>query len=220
MPKSDSRADYLVLRGDAQVIEADGYGEKVLLRTDGSYLKLFRRKRRISSAAWYPYARRFADNAARLSQLGIPCPRVLAVYRFPDIQRDVVHYQPLPGDTLRQIIRRPMGDADAHALRDQLGRFVARLHEQGVFFRSIHLGNVVRTEEGHLGLIDFADMKILRRPLSDSQRQRNFAHLLRYREDGLWLLADSGTAFAQAYTAVSKKGMQASDIRACLQSRL
>lgn len=144
----------------------------------------------------------------------------MAVHRFPDIQRDVVHYQPLPGNTLRQIIRNPMRDAEAHALREQLGRFVARLHDLGILFRSIHLGNVVRTEEGHLGLIDFADMKILRRPLSGSQRQRNFAHLLRYREDGLWLLADSGTAFAQAYAVASKKDLQASDIRASLQSRL
>jgi phage gp46-like protein len=54
---------YLALRADATVLERDLHGDKVLQLADGSYLKLFRRKRLISSAAWYPYAQRFADNA-------------------------------------------------------------------------------------------------------------------------------------------------------------
>ncbi|MGH8426151.1 MAG: toluene tolerance protein, partial [Pseudomonas fluorescens] len=47
---------YLALREGAQVLEADGSGDKVLRLTDGSILKLFRRKRLLTSAAWYPYA--------------------------------------------------------------------------------------------------------------------------------------------------------------------
>lgn len=53
---------YMKLRSGAEIIEADRFGEKVLTLADGSMLKLFRRKRLLSSAAWYPYAQRFADN--------------------------------------------------------------------------------------------------------------------------------------------------------------
>ena len=61
------QADYLALRADARVLEYDRHGDKVLQLADGSYLKLFRRKRLLSSAAWYPYAKRFADNALALA---------------------------------------------------------------------------------------------------------------------------------------------------------
>ncbi|MCP5319679.1 MAG: toluene tolerance protein [Pseudomonadales bacterium] len=194
-----SANDYFVLRGDAEVIEADGHGEKVLRLRDGSYLKLFRRKRLLSSALWYPYARRFADHAVTLERLGIPCPQIIAVHRFPGIRRDVVHYHPLPGATLRQLVQGNRVECETPALRTRLGRFVARLHDLGVFFRSIHLGNIVLDDDGRLGLIDIADMKIASRPLSRPRRRRNLVHLLRYREDGAWLLSDHGQAFAEGY---------------------
>lgn len=191
---------YESLRTGATVLEADRHGDKVLRLADGNFLKLFRRKRLISSAALYPYAQRFADNAVALQHLGIPCPTTLAVYRIPAIARDAVHYQPLPGDTLRQLIA--TGDT-GDELRGQLGELIATLHDLGVYFRSLHLGNVVRTPEGRLGLIDIADMKPRRRALNRQQRKRNFAHMLRYAEDRQWLLADQGAALATAYLRTS-----------------
>ena len=97
--------DYLAMRAGATVLEADSFGEKVLLLTDGTVLKLFRRKRLFSSAAWYPYAQRFADNAAALDRLGIPVPQIIDVVRIPSLARDAVHYHPLVGRTLREIGR-------------------------------------------------------------------------------------------------------------------
>ncbi|MCB1890810.1 MAG: toluene tolerance protein, partial [Rhodocyclaceae bacterium] len=70
---------YLALRADAQVLERDRHGDKVLVLGDGTYLKLFRRKRLISSTAWYPYAKRFADNALALAERNIPCPVVIGL---------------------------------------------------------------------------------------------------------------------------------------------
>ncbi|MDF9753745.1 phosphotransferase [Pseudomonas hunanensis] len=191
-------ARYLALREGAHVLEADGTGDKVLRLRDGTMLKLFRRKRLISSAAWYPYARRFADNCKALAARGIPCPRVKAVYRIAEIARDAVHYDPLPGYTLRQLLDQP---GEHPELRDQLGQFIATLHEAGVYFRSAHLGNVVLTPEGKLGLIDVADLRIYRKPLRRSQRQRNFRHMLRYRQDREWLLGDRDNVFIEAYLA-------------------
>lgn len=191
---------YERLRAGAVVLEADKHGDKVLRLADGNFLKLFRRKRLISSAAVYPYAQRFADNADALRRLGIPCPEVMGVYRIAEIGRDAVHYRPLPGQTLRQLIA--AGQAD-DGLRVDLGALIAELHERGVYFRSLHLGNVVQTPEGRLGLIDIADMKTQRRALNRLQRKRNFAHMLRYAEDRRWLLADQGRALGAAYLETS-----------------
>ncbi|WP_347903570.1 toluene tolerance protein [Pseudomonas purpurea] len=184
-------AVYLNMREGADVLEADGKGDKVLRLADGSMLKLFRRKRLLTSALWAPYARRFADNCQVLRERGIECPSVRQVYRIPSIKRDAVHYDPLPGRTLRQLL-----GTDA-SLRAQLGEFMARLHEDGIYFRSAHLGNVVLTPENTLGLIDIADLRAYRKPLRKGLRLRNFKHMLRYREDRAWLLAD--TQFAEHY---------------------
>lgn len=189
-------AHYLALVQGAEVLEADGTGDKVLRLNDGSMLKLFRRKRLISSAAWYPYARRFADNCVTLAKRAIPCPQVRTVYRIAEIARDAVHYDPLAGLTLRQLLGHAGSDDN---LRLQLGRFIANLHEKGVYFRSAHLGNVVLTPDGALGLIDIADLKTYRRPLRKNLRLRNFKHMLRYLEDRQWLLGDDNPAFLNGY---------------------
>lgn len=188
---------YLAVRENATVLEADGSGDKVLLLEDGTILKLFRRKRLISSALVFPYARRFADNIQALKQRNIPCPDVIATYRIASISRDAVRYTPLPGLTLRQVLSR---DGDHEQLRVELGAFIARLHHQGVYFRSLHLGNVILTPEAKLGLIDISDMKCQRRSLSQRKRLRNFQHLLRYKNDRAWLVdGDAGSAFVEAY---------------------
>ncbi len=174
-------AKYQSLREGATVLEADGHGDKVLRLQDGSILKLFRRKRLISSAALYPYARRFTDNIAALERRGIPCPQVKDIYRIPAIERDAVLYEPLPGITLRQALG--AADASVEGLAEQLASFIARLHREGVYFRSLHLGNILLTDNDALGLIDVADMKCQRGPLNAWKRKRNFKHMLRYTKD-------------------------------------
>ncbi|MGC5699897.1 protein kinase family protein [Pseudomonas sp. NFXW11] len=203
MQEIDHRT-YETLRAGAQVLEADGSGDKVLRLSDGRMLKLFRRKRLLSSALFYPYARRFADNTKALAQRSIACPRIVAVYRIPSIQRDGVYYEPLQGKTLRQLLDER---DNADALRAQLGRFIADLHEKGVYFRSLHLGNVVLTPDNQLGLIDIADLRCQNSPLSERKRLRNFVHVLRYQEDRQWLLGqDAGSTFVEGY----RQGVQAS----------
>lgn len=181
------------MRAGAKVIEKDHYGEKVLLLTDGTYLKLFRRKSWFSKTAFYPPAKRFAANALSLSRRQIPCPNVLAVYRLASPYRSVVHYEPLQGDTLRALLKCVDGDQQRELL-DGLGTFIARLHEAGVYFRSLHFGNIVVTPEQRFGLIDISDMRCLDRPLSRSMRRRNYEHLLRYHEDLQDLPADLSEA--------------------------
>ncbi len=184
MHKLDHK-DYLALRENCKIIEKDGFGDKVMVLQDGTFLKLFRRKRLISSAAIWPYAQRFANNAKKLEKLGIPCPQIIQVYRIPSIERDAVHYHPLPGTTLRDIYRGDTGYPDD--LRERFTQFVEHIQNLGVFFRSIHLGNVVLTPENELGLIDISDMKIFRRPLSKWQQKRNLEHIIKDERDEEWL---------------------------------
>lgn len=193
--------DYLRLRENAQLIESDEHGDKVLQLPDESYLKLFRQKRLLSSALIYPYASRFADNIAHLTRIGIPCPRVIGVYRIAAIKRDAVHYRPLYGKTVRQIVRDGIDEAQAAVIRKMLGIFVAELHAQGIYFRSLHLGNIILTEPGNFGLIDVADMQIRRGPLTRSRRLRNILHLSRYSDEAQWLM--TGDTFADSYSTVS-----------------
>ncbi len=179
------------MRQGAEVLEADAHGEKVLRLANGSFLKLFRRKRLISSAAWSPYAQRFADNARALAALGIPVPEVIEVMRIASIKRDAVHYRPLEGVTLRSLIRQPL---DAAALQDLIARFnkfVVQLHQKGIYFRSLHLGNVILTPDGEFGLIDFSDMRIYRRPLPRFMRVRNIRRLEGIASEREWIDRES-----------------------------
>ena len=177
--------EYLRLREGGRVIEQDGHGDKVIILPDGTYLKLFRRKRLISSAAVWPYAQRFADNAAGLQRLGVPCPQIIDVFRVPEIQRDLVHYHPLPGVTLRDLSKEQTGYQGD--LRERFFAFVDQMHNLGIYFRSMHLGNVVLTPEGELGLIDISDMRIYNKPLNRALRRRNMLHIQKDEEDWRWL---------------------------------
>lgn len=182
-----SHEQYLSLRGSAELLEADHHGDKVLRLADASILKLFRRKRWISSSLLRPYAARFAGNAKALEDRQIPCPKVIAIYNINSIKRTAVHYWPLPGMTLRQCISQ-LYEHEVSVLFYKLGAFIARLHDKGVYFRSLHFGNVVYTEDTELGLIDIADMHCSHKPLNRNKRKRNFQHMLRYPADTQHLL--------------------------------
>lgn len=185
-----SHEEYQALREGAEVLEADSHGEKVLRLADGSMLKLFRRKRLLSSAAWYPYARRFAVNARKLAARGIPVPDVVDVMRIASIRRDAVRYQPLAGAALRALAREPGEAATIPDLKERFNRFVVHLHEKGIYFRSLHLGNVILTPDGSFGLIDFADLRVYRRPLSRTMRARNIRRLLGMASERDWIDSD------------------------------
>lgn len=170
---------YQALREGAKVLAGDDFGDKVIKLTNGQIMKLFRRKRLFSSALIYPYAKRFAVNVKKLKKLAIPTVSNLDLFRIPSISRIAVVYQPLLGDSLDDIIHQN-NFHKKHIL--QFAAFLANLHKQGVYFRSIHLGNVILTPKDKLGLIDVSDMKIYRRALPASFCARNMRHFCRYPE--------------------------------------
>ncbi|WP_223532256.1 MULTISPECIES: bifunctional O-antigen ligase/aminoglycoside phosphotransferase family protein [unclassified Pseudomonas] len=192
------------LTADARIIEEDGLGPKVLRLSDGSFLKLFRRRRWYTSGSFTPYSERFAVNSVQLRNRGIPTPHILDLYRFED-GSTAVHYSPLPGNTLRQILQGITAPAVRQALVERFGKFMAQLHQQGVYFRSLHLGNVLVLEDGEFGLIDLADLRIYPSSLSPSLRRRNLRHMQRYAEDRHWLFDDHFEALLQGYAAAASK---------------
>ena len=164
-----SAAEFQALREGAEVIEKDGHGEKVLLLPDGTYLKLFRRKRLISSALFYPYAKRFVINAEKLESLGIRCPKIIATYKLSTPRRDIVHYAPVPGKTIRSLIC--SGELSAETL-NLVREFIKNLHSKGLYFRSIHSGNII-VLKNQLGLIDISDLIIKKPPLTQKLSEKN-----------------------------------------------
>ncbi len=175
--KKLSYKQYLALHNGAEILASDGFGEKVLRLKDGSIIKLFRIKRIISSALFYPYALRFVNNASKLKDIGISTVTVIDSYKIPPIKRTAVHYMELEGDTLRNHIMHHSLNSN---IAQKLAAFIAKLHNKGVYFRSIHFGNILITPDNSFGLIDIADMKIKSHSLNMGKRIRNFHHLTRY----------------------------------------
>jgi O-antigen ligase/tRNA A-37 threonylcarbamoyl transferase component Bud32 len=199
-----SATDLQGMSREAQIIEEDGLGPKVLRLNDGTFLKLFRRRRWYTSGSFNPYSERFAVNSEQLRQMGIPTPQVLNLYRLAD-GSSAVHYAPLPGHTLRQVLQSITAPAVRQALVERFGKFMAQLHEKGVYFRSLHLGNVLVLEDGEFGLIDLADLRVYPTPLSLSLRQRNLRHMQRYTVDKRWLFEDHFEALLQGYATMASK---------------
>lgn len=168
------------MHNGAEILASDSFGAKVLRLKDGSIIKLFRTKRIISSAFFYPYALRFVNNASRLKGMGISTVTVIDYYKIPPIKRTAVHYMELEGDTLRNHIMHHSLDIK---ITQKLAAFIAMLHNEGVYFRSIHFGNILITPDNSFGLIDIADMKIKNHSLNIGKRIRNFNHLTRYEID-------------------------------------
>lgn len=171
---------YLALREGAEILASDTFGEKVLRLKDGSVIKLFRAKRIVSSSLFYPYSLRFVNNAAKLKNIGIDTVKIIDSYKIRSIKRTAVHYMELEGDTLRNHITHHALD---HHIATKLAEFIGILHNKGVYFRSIHFGNILITPGAGFGLIDIADMNISDHSLSAGKRIRNFRHMARYEID-------------------------------------
>lgn len=185
----------------ASVLEQDSYGPKVYALTDGNMLKIFRRKRLLSTALLRPQSLRFCFNAEALKKRGIPTLTPLQLYRLDDTSRTAVLYRPLPGETLSALLIE--SEANWLDLLPPLAHFINHLHESGVYFRSLHLGNIVKTPNGEFGLIDIADLQLHRHALSRGRIRRNQEHFDKYlRKENIAL----DTAQLWAYCEKTRQG--------------
>ena len=195
-------ASFNSLTEQAHIIEEDGLGPKVLRLKNGQFFKLFRKRRWFTSGSFNPYSERFAVNSERLQAMGIPAPKILDLYLLAD-DNTAVLYEPLPGLTLRQILQSAPSATARQALVKRFGQFLAQLHTQGVYFRSLHLGNVLVMDNDEFALIDIADMRIYPTPLSITLRQRNLRHMQRYPQDRHWLFEECLQELLDGYASLS-----------------
>lgn len=162
-----------------ELLEKDSFGPKVVRLADGRLLKIMRSRRAPFLARLLPSAQRFSRNAQRLQQVGIATPLIdenLWIDRDKAVSACL--YQPLPGEPLDSLFRHDK--PRFMSLLPQLAAYIYRLHQRGIYFRSLHLGNILLTPDGDFGLIDFLDLRFKRAPLSKGLVKRNFEHLRGY----------------------------------------
>jgi serine/threonine protein kinase len=162
-----------------ELLEKDSFGPKVVRLADGRLLKIMRSRRTPFLARLLPSAQRFSRNAQRLQQAGIATPLIEeCVWIDRENAVSACLYQPLPGEPLDGIFRNDK--TRFLTLLPQLAAYIYRLHQHGLYFRSLHLGNILLTADGGFGLIDFLDMRFKRGPLGKRLVRRNFEHLRGY----------------------------------------
>jgi hypothetical protein len=214
-----TKHEYEELTRGAAVLAADDHGPKVLLRPDGYVIKLFRRKRLLSSAIFRPYAARFFRASRALQDRGFDAARVEQYARVSAIRRDVVVYRRVDGLPLRQALSQ--GAAEGERLLSALADILARLHARGVYFRAAHFGNIiVRSAQGavQLALIDLSETRFRRRPLTLALRARNFRPMTRYPEDVDALRVFGVQRFVSQYIAMAHlDARQSSQFRLALR---
>lgn len=174
-----SETEFSSLPRSGAILAQDQHGWKVLEDRDGQIWKRFRRKGLFSSAALLPYAVRFADNATRLKGLGFRTVEVSRLCKYSNTGEYLVAYPKLSGQTIREIAAMD----DPHDWQTELAGLFSRLHQTGVYFRALHLGNILRLADGRLALIDIADVRFRRGPLGWRARSNNFDPMLRYADD-------------------------------------
>lgn len=191
--------EFSQLHEQGEVIEADAHGLKVLSLPNDRILKIFRRKRSFSSQMWAPHAARFIKNAKTLKARNIETIQIESHLNIPEAERQAVVYKAVLGDTLRDYLQLASYD-EAMRIIKAFGQFIAELHAKGIIFRSVHLGNIIVTDDDSFALIDIVDMGFnTHRPLDTFQRMRNFTHLARYSEDCALLTHGSEQSFLAAY---------------------
>jgi serine/threonine protein kinase len=162
-----------------QVLERDARGPKVVRLSDGRFLKIFHTRKAAPLARLMPPAQRFERNAELLHKHGIAAPKVIDVF-WLNRQKGLSAclYLPLPGNSLEQLLHKDPEQLEQ--LLPELAKFIAELHAKRLYFRSLHLGNILLVDKHLFGLIDFLDLRQKLLPLTRWHVRRNFRHLESY----------------------------------------
>lgn len=149
-----------------------------LLTSKNEIAKFFYKRKRISTSTFFPQADRFRINSIRLAQCGVKAPKVNEIFYCEDFPVHIVTYGLIEGVDFRELCGK--GELDCLNI---LPEYLSQLHDTGVYFRAIHLGNIVRCLSGEKALIDISDLSVKSGNLSIFRRARNIAHLIDTLED-------------------------------------
>lgn len=167
----------------------------LMLTPEGEIVKSIYQRKLISRSTLLPQAKRFANNSDKLRRIGILAPEVSKTMFCSEVPVHMVVYPRIPGEDLRTICMQ--GDLD---ILVEFAEYLAHLHAMGVYFRAIHLGNILKVDGHGMGLVDIADLKIKRGPLPVFTRARNIAHLFGIDDDQSFFLEFGVSRFLDVYS--------------------
>lgn len=167
---------------------------KVLRLPEGEFIKFFRHRKLISTARVKPQSLQFVKNAIALREHGVIAPMCDRMYRCRKHGVDVVRYQGVAGEEVRDLVAGGRED-----LLDRLAAYLEILHGKGIMFRAIHLANILVTPDDRFALIDISDLDIKSGPLNTWRRARNILHLLNKRDDREAFVKYGRERFVQHY---------------------
>ena len=180
-----SRLQFEQLIRGAEVLSGGRRRPDVYLTPDNKVVKLFRQKGLFTSNRLYPYARRFERNTERLRALGFHSVMVEKSAKCRHLDAYLVVYPLLPGKTIREL-GGGHANEQSHALA-RLPGYLCALHQRGVYYKALHLGQVLVQEDGSFALLDIGSTQFRSKPVSVRNRVGNFFNILRYAEDHLSL---------------------------------
>lgn len=155
------------------IIKRCGNLPKVLCTEDNKIIKIFYPKNKYSSDNFKPYALRFYKNSIKLKYLNVTAPHIFKIQYFAERRVYLLYYEKIMGENLEILIQ--LGKKE---LYEKIAIFLALLHQNGINFRSIHLGNLVYEKEEGIALIDISSMKFKKSSLSLWQRYKNILKLV------------------------------------------
>jgi len=152
---------------------------KVFEKNGNTIIKLFYpKKSRLSSDRIWPRALRFYRNVQALQHHGYNAPIITNVQFCPELKIYLLHYPKIQGQDVRHLARN-----GKLTIIHEVAHLLADLHRNGIFFRSIHLENLLYQPDGKFALLDVTDVRFKKRALSFYLRYRNIKHLFQEPND-------------------------------------
>jgi hypothetical protein len=161
--------------------------------------KVWYPKRRWSSDRLWPYQDRFRRALRLLRERGFLVPVERAHGQVEGTGIRFVIYEWLDGTPLRSL-------GDEVRIRT-LATFAADVHRRGVYFRGLHLGNIIVRPDGQLALLDVSDIRFLDRPLPLRMRVRNLGILCSHPEDLEFMLDGNWSDLVMAYCRAAEMSL-------------
>ncbi|OUS03049.1 hypothetical protein A9Q81_08115 [Gammaproteobacteria bacterium 42_54_T18] len=195
---TDSQLADLVSR--SSLLEGEVNKPKVLLDANGYIYKFFYQPdRKLSSRTLFPPFKQFVKNSKILLKRNVQTVSICDTMTAEDKRFDAIRYQAIEGHDFREHLKLS-GHSEISIITD----IMAELHCRGVFFRAIHLGNILHQPNGDYALIDISDCWFSIGQLNAFKRARNLAHLMSYHSDKSYFSRYGNDRFLNEYALKSK----------------
>lgn len=172
-----SKEEYLTLCDGARLIKRDKRRLQILRTPQNKVIKFIYKPRLSLPKKLLNETARFIENAKILKKHEIPCPNVIAVYHYPVLKSDILVYSYVEGHSLYDLACR--NDLSNLSL---LPNLISRLHNAGIIFGDLHLGNIIFTGSD-LSLIDVESISYKKRPLNQKERLSNLKYMFNLKRD-------------------------------------